>query len=618
MTTTASQRDNFLPYIISALYRFDIATSLIQTFILTTMVLLPETRASGELSGSDEVDSGAMLDSDDSQNKETIPKTSTSTGATNLPSIRRKEPITDERKPDLPTKPRWLITFQGKQPLQATGHQDGYSKLDVPTTSSPAQTIGASNELPQVVEEISDSTRSNSLHQTVDYPVKRSSKNVFPINMLAIDKHNNCQTAVEFVDTNHNFIQQEPLNNGLIIIEHPTPEADCKSNIDKKVAHHQLNDSKIVLKSHRTKQQVNKQDEDKKGSLSASATKGSKGCGEDNQLKPPFPFAGILVGIAGSLMVSTSILFVKLLGGGDSFEEKLQALLSRSIFISFFCTIAIIVQKGTIRIQRDEILINAMRAVFGYAGVMGLYLSLRYISIGDATALLFLSPIWTSLLGHYILGEPLAWIIFMLLPVSLFGTILIAHPTVLVDINLEWFQVEPTISGQLNQTSETDLNALPDDLGESFEISQRWPGILLAASTSFWMSCVYLVLKLKKTTPVLTTTFWLGIYSIIVTLIIMYFVGFGHLPDGVQCAYLFFNGFFSWTSQIAMQWCLKYESPSIVSMIRTLDVAASFCFSALFLDDEIYWTSIVGASIISAVVVVIILNNYIQNQPKRG
>lgn len=347
--------------------------------------------------------------------------------------------------------------------------------------------------------------------------------------------------------------------------------------------------------------------------------------------KPPFMFAGLIVAVAGSVFFSCSTLFVKLVGETNSFEDKMQAVLSRAVLVTAFCGISIVVQKGTIKIARDEILINFVRAVFGYLAILGAYMSYRYISLGDSTALLFLSPVWTSILSHFILGEPLRCIIFLVLPVSLFGTVLIAHPTLIFDVGpdeCDLMQMEPSIASKgdtaidfqtynLTLVSDTNLNLhrnITKPCTEPFDISVRWPGVALALATSLCMSIVYIVLKFRKSTPILTTTFWLGVLSTVCCVIMGLFIGFGKPPTTLECFYLVMNGFLSWLGQCAIQWALYYESASILSMVRTLDVAISFALSAMFLNDKIYWTSIVGATLICLVVFVIVLSNYLQEK----
>lgn len=368
---------------------------------------------------------------------------------------------------------------------------------------------------------------------------------------------------------------------------------------------------------------------------------------------PPFMFAGIVASIIGSFFFSFGTVSVKLLPNPDSISEKAKALFFRGIFITMFCTIANCCKGVNFKVPKDEIWINAARAFFGTLGVFGSYCALTYISAGDSTAIMFSSPIWTSILSHFIFKEPLQWLQILALPASLFGIILIAHPALIIDVDhqptplsnhhlLHLKQLD-NITAMIHNNDSNLLSTEHQQQLQQFllhnhstldphnlltEIAttttgtgtdafgdweQRWPGIVIALGVSLLISCTYIVLKFRRTTPIQTTTFWLGVCLIITSLCVMTAIGFGDIPDTTyEWSILFALGITSWLGQSCLQWAFLHEEAGILSIVRTLDVALTFAFSALLLDDEIYWTSIVGALIIGLVVVSIMLGNWIQ------
>lgn len=575
------------------------------------MTLSPETSPE-ELDGAGKISPTFVINPRSAPFETSTPRTSTFTGISRPTNL---------GKPKLAAKPQRLLTFQSAQPCQNTRLQANPvidSSQTIASTDIPVESNDCSKGISQAIGDSLDSVRLNNTQPSTGSEIEQFKK-ISPIDIAVVDLNNNYQASVGVDEANRNtFHNQRHLHLDDVATSKQSAISDSNGKSEKgsKIDFQRDVSPEIIVKSSRRKQQVTKQDGNYRAENETEASF------KNDQPKPPFPFAGILIGVVASFAFSCAILFVKLMGDSNSFEEKLQALLSRGFLITVFTSISLWIQKGSIKIPREQILVNALRAFFGYLGVLGVYLALRYISLGDATALLFLSPIWTSILGHYLLGEPIRLIIFILLPVSLFGTVLIAHPTLLFDItDLEFFQIEPSIPVHLttNYTAganSTDINALNDDIifDTSFDISQRWPGVALALMTSLSASCVLLVLKFNQGTPVQTTTFWFGIYSTMVTSIIMCFTGFGKFPTGIQWVYMLFNGLLSWTGQSLLQLSLRYESSSIISIVRTLDVASSFALSALFLDDEIYWTSLVGASIISAVVITIVVSGYFQDR----
>ncbi|KAI0740153.1 hypothetical protein C8Q76DRAFT_706953 [Earliella scabrosa] len=68
------------------------------------------------------------------------------------------------------------------------------------------------------------------------------------------------------------------------------------------------------------------------------------------------------------------------------------------------------------------------RGLFGFLGIFGLYYSLQYLSVTDATVLQFLSPMFTAAAGAVFLHEPFSWREGSAGLASLLGVVLIARP----------------------------------------------------------------------------------------------------------------------------------------------------------------------------------------------
>ncbi|KAI0441801.1 DUF6-domain-containing protein [Xylaria telfairii] len=72
-----------------------------------------------------------------------------------------------------------------------------------------------------------------------------------------------------------------------------------------------------------------------------------------------------------------------------------------------------------------------MRGAAGFVGLFGLYYSLSYLEISDATAISFLVPTWTAILCYVWLGEPYRTQEALSGLISLAGVLLIARPAFL-------------------------------------------------------------------------------------------------------------------------------------------------------------------------------------------
>ncbi|OLL26877.1 putative transport protein [Neolecta irregularis DAH-3] len=69
-----------------------------------------------------------------------------------------------------------------------------------------------------------------------------------------------------------------------------------------------------------------------------------------------------------------------------------------------------------------------LRGTVGFFGLFGVYYSLMYLSLSDATVITFLAPLFTGLLGRCILNEPFTKTQVLAGLVSLSGVVIIARP----------------------------------------------------------------------------------------------------------------------------------------------------------------------------------------------
>ncbi|KAF8259029.1 drug/metabolite transporter superfamily [Lactarius quietus] len=123
-------------------------------------------------------------------------------------------------------------------------------------------------------------------------------------------------------------------------------------------------------------------------------------------------------------------LSVKLLNGLNEPVPTLEKLISRYT-ITYVCSVAYMYWKKI----RDPFIgpkgvrtLLVFRGLTGFLGISGMYFSLQYLSLSDATALSFLSPILTGFSGAVFLKETLSLREVLAGLCSFVGVILIARP----------------------------------------------------------------------------------------------------------------------------------------------------------------------------------------------
>jgi drug/metabolite transporter (DMT)-like permease len=74
------------------------------------------------------------------------------------------------------------------------------------------------------------------------------------------------------------------------------------------------------------------------------------------------------------------------------------------------------------------------------------------------------------------------------------------------------------------------------------------------------------------------------------------------------------NGVCGILNQAALVLSLKFEEAGLVSLLRTFDIVIAFVYQAAFLNQPIYWTSILGSIIVTSGCVGVALKKYLASK----
>ncbi|KAI0808219.1 hypothetical protein C8Q74DRAFT_1231955 [Fomes fomentarius] len=142
----------------------------------------------------------------------------------------------------------------------------------------------------------------------------------------------------------------------------------------------------------------------------------------------------------GLLLVASSQLFfslmnvgVKVLNNLDPPVSAVELILVRMGITWICCVIYMYLMSvpDPILGPKEVRFFLVQRGVFGFVGIFGLYYSLQYLSVTDATVLQFLSPMFTAVAGAVFLHEAFSWREASAGLASLLGVLLIARPAFL-------------------------------------------------------------------------------------------------------------------------------------------------------------------------------------------
>jgi len=123
-------------------------------------------------------------------------------------------------------------------------------------------------------------------------------------------------------------------------------------------------------------------------------------------------------------------LFVKVLSGLDQPVPALELIWIR-MTITYVCCISYMLLKGVEHPWTGPSgvrLLLVSRGVCGFFGLFGIYYSLQYLTLSEATVLMFLTPTLTGVVSYFLLKEHFSRKQSMAGLCSLIGVVLIARP----------------------------------------------------------------------------------------------------------------------------------------------------------------------------------------------
>jgi drug/metabolite transporter (DMT)-like permease len=231
-------------------------------------------------------------------------------------------------------------------------------------------------------------------------------------------------------------------------------------------------------------------------------------------------------------------------------------------------------------------LIMVLRSVAGFFSIAFSFLSAEYISVGDSTVLVMMSPIIAAIASFFILGEP--WYIpeFIGTILSVLGAILVAKP--------------PFIFGSDVDTGNID----PKDF---------YLGVTFGLSAALFAGFAFVLVRMLGTSakmpwPNVCLVQALGQMSLSVPSLYIAGQKSFFLPITLtEVGIIFVVGVIGAWSQIAMTLGMQREKSAAASAMRMSDVVFGFIWQVLFTADKLSLLSLCGAILVASSILVIVI-----------
>jgi len=308
---------------------------------------------------------------------------------------------------------------------------------------------------------------------------------------------------------------------------------------------------------------------------------------------------GLLLITASQAFFACMNLFVKLLTASDDPVPALELIWIRMVITYVCCMTYMLVKK----VEHPWVgppgvrLLLVARGVSGFFGLFGIYYSLQYLTLSDATVLTFLSPTLTGVVSYFLLKEPFSRKQAMAGLFSLFGVVLIARPDSLFGTDGE------------------------DDATEEADSAQRLTAVGVALLGVMGSTGAYTSMRaIGKNAHTLHSLTYFSLYCVIVstTLMIAQRIPIVVPASGMFLLFLFLIGIFGFIAQVLLVLGFQNETASRGSMAIYTLILFSGALEQIVLHVQPAALSVLGAVIIISSAIYIALTKQSTTDGKPG
>ena len=303
------------------------------------------------------------------------------------------------------------------------------------------------------------------------------------------------------------------------------------------------------------------------------------------------PGIGCVMALLSGFFFATAGFTVEMAEGADpAFIITVRTVLQLFIFLPF-----VIYFKEPIHGVDGERLSLLGRSILGYISFLVGYYSLSYISFTDSQAILFSAPVFTAMFACVLLKEPFGIFNVVTSIITIIGVFLIARPTFLFP---------------------------PESIVDVFSPEDRIIGLIFAVVGLFTISYVYICMRQLQKTPTNAVIVYFSIFCIFagsLTMNINVFVTGKPIvlpPSFFSWMMILVNGICCSLAQVTLVISLKLEEAGLVCLLRTIDVVVAFFYQAVFLNQPIHWTTIVGSVIVCSGCIAVGLKKILDSKKK--
>lgn len=242
-------------------------------------------------------------------------------------------------------------------------------------------------------------------------------------------------------------------------------------------------------------------------------------------------------------------------------------------------------------------IILVLRCFLGTTGLMLSFYAFRHMPLGDASVIIFSTPVFVAIFARLFLKEQCGLINIITIMLTLIGVVLITRPSII------FTQPEDEFSNDFLSPSQSTSNRI-------------WGSVAAVASTLFGAN-VYILLRALKDIHFAVIMSNFGMFALLYTFIVCWTIGAICWPScGSDRILIVVLALFSFLGQILLTISLQIEQAGPVAIARCADIVFAFIWQWLFFGDKPTGYSLFGALLVVSSVIITALKKWALSLPR--
>lgn len=297
-----------------------------------------------------------------------------------------------------------------------------------------------------------------------------------------------------------------------------------------------------------------------------------------------FAFLGIVLTVVSAFLLSIGALMNKLAESIPGLEVTFMQM----AFQLVFSIPPLIYFKDKLLYPWRKTWLLILRGTVGATAMNLAIYAIKHMPMADARVISYTSPVYTVFLGRIFLKETVGKFDLIATLLSLGGVVLIGRPTFLFG-----------------------------SVGKSSSSKQVWYPTVLAVIGAFCSACtIVLTRKVCQALPGRVVVFYSAVIGSVVSFVGSLIAGGFKYPDcGTHdVLYIIAAGFIAYAVQLILTKALSLEKASIISLVRTVEIAFSFLLQLIVLGVTPNALSIGGAFLVLFCNVTIFIKTFLDQR----